>query len=252
LSTPLLKVIFERRSIRKFDRHKEIPEDFIRKILEAGINAPSAGNVQPRTFIVINDETVKAKLYELCENQKFMLEAPLWVVICVDLHRHLRAVELSGVEYRYTGMLPYTFGVLDAALSLENMVITAEALGLGSVIIGSIIEHPEKVSQILKLPTHCLALSILCVGYPKEKPPKRSKWNYETIVCENEYKEITKEEVEKYWKELTTRESQRNGRKIGENYGTTYAAKYTEDFVRKTSKKLADYLIKQGLIKTIL
>jgi len=172
-SSHLLNIVLERTSIRNFDKGKKIPEEILKKILLAGIRAPSAGNIQPRTFIVINNEAVKECLYKLCENQVFMNTAPLWIVMCVDLHRHLKAAKLTGVEYDYTGVLPYTFGVLDAALSLENMVIAAEASGLGSVIIGSVIEHPEKVREILKLPRHCLALSILCIGYPKKKLGRR-------------------------------------------------------------------------------
>ena len=257
----LLDVILKRRSIRKFDKNRDIPEEISKLILEAGINAPSAGNIQPRTFIIIKDETVKAQLYELCEKQRFMLDAPLWIVICVDLHRHLKASELSGVKYNFTGILPYTFAVLDAALSLENMVLAAEALGLGSVIIGSIIEHPEKAKQILKLPKHCLAISILCVGYPAESPPKRKKWDYDVIVCKDHYREITKEDVEKYWKEFMLADLQRAGKKLTKeqineilkrkSYGISYSTHYTEEFIREANKKLISYLIKSEFLKEL-
>lgn len=257
----LLDVIFRRRSIRRFDKDRKVPEEFVRRILEAGIDAPSAGNIQPRTFIVVEDEEVRAQLYELCDRQEFMLEAPLWIVICVDLHRHLRASELSGVKYDFTGILPYTFAVLDTALSLENMVLAAEALGLGSVIIGSIIEYPEKAKQILKLPPHCLAISILCVGYPRESPPKRKKWDYEVIVSKDRYREITREDVEKYWKEAITASLKRAGKEVTEEelneilrkrtYGIAYSTHYTEEFIKESNKKLIKYLVEQGFLKEL-
>ncbi|MBC7130604.1 nitroreductase family protein, partial [Candidatus Bathyarchaeota archaeon] len=181
--------------MRSFDKCKKVSDKYLRQILLAGIRAPSAGNIQPRTFIVVDDKVTREKLYELCEGQAFMMDAPVWIVVCLDLHRHMKAAEITGVDYDFTGILPYTFGVLDVALSLENMVIAAEALGLGSVIIGSIIEHPEKAKEILKLPEHCLALAILCIGYPKVKPKRRVKWGYNVIVCKNRYKEITLEDV---------------------------------------------------------
>jgi len=255
----LIDVILERRSIRKFDKNRKIPEEVSKLILEAGINAPSAGNIQPRTFIIVENENVKAQLYELCEKQRFMLDAPLWIVVCVDLHRHLRASELSGVKYDFTGILPYTFAVLDTALSLENMVLAAEALGLGSVIIGSVIEHPEKAKQILRLPSHCLAISILCIGYPAKSPPKRKKWNYEVIVCKDHYREITKEDVENYWKELMVAGLKRAGKRLTEeeineilkkrSYGKAYSAHYTEEFIREVNRKLISYLVNNGFLK---
>jgi len=245
----LLDVIFERHSIRRFDGNKKISNEFVRKILEAGIVAPSAGNIQPRTFIVVKDENIKAQLYELCERQKFMLEAPVWIVVCVNLHRHLMASELSGVKYDFTGILPYTFAVLDTALSLENMVLATEALGLRSVIIGLIIEHLEKAKQILKLPEYCLALSILCIGYHAEKTPKRKKWNYEVIVCKDSYKEITKKDVEKYWRDFILADLKRAERKI--TYGAAYSTHYTEEFIKEVNKKLIRYLINHGFLKEL-
>jgi len=179
----------------------------------AGIRAPSAGNIQPRTFIVINDVAAKEKLYELCENQEFMKDAPVWIVVCLGLHRHLKAAKLTGVDYDFTGILPYTFGVLDAALSLENMVIAAEALGLGSVIIGSVIEHPEKVKEILKLPENCLALSILCIGHPKRRSRRREKWDYKVIVSEDHYRDVNLKDVLDYWRRSISNGLRCSGRK---------------------------------------
>jgi nitroreductase len=143
-SPELLDVILRRASVRNFERNKKISEEILKEILLAGVTAPSAGNIQPRTFIIVKDENVKGRLYELCEDQAFMKDAPVWIVVCLDLHRHLKAAKLTGVEYDYTGLLPYTFGVLDAALSLENMVIAAEASGLGSVIVGSLLSTQKK------------------------------------------------------------------------------------------------------------
>jgi len=256
----LLNLILERTSIRSFDKDKDVPEDVLEKILVAGIRAPSAGNIQPRTFIVAKDDAIKERLYELCEGQAFMKGAPAWIVICVDLHRHLKAARLTGVEYDYAGILPYTFGVLDAALSLENMVITAEALGLGSVIIGSVIEHPDKVKEILKLPEHCLAISIICIGYPKNKPEiRREKWDCNVIVCEDHYRDIDTRDVSEYWKKCMLSDLKRSGKEYSEeeiekisiekSYGKTYSNHYTEEFIKTTSKKLMEFIRKQGFLK---
>ncbi len=204
-SSNLLNLILGRTSIRDFDKNRKVSENVLKEILLAGIRAPSAGNIQPRTFIVVKDDAVKERLYELCEEQAFMKDAPVWIVICLDLHHHMKAAKLTGAEYDFTGVLPYTFGVLDAALSLENLVIAADSLGLGSVIVGSVIEHPQKVKEILKLPEHCLALSVLCIGYPRKKLGIREKWNYNVIVCEDHYKDIEADDVSDYWKKLMSK-----------------------------------------------
>ncbi|MCL6578127.1 MAG: nitroreductase family protein [Candidatus Bathyarchaeota archaeon] len=255
----LLNVILTRTSIRDFDKNRKVPEEILKQILLAGIRAPSAGNIQPRTFIVVKDDTVKELLYELCENQTFMKDASVWIVVCLDLHRHLKAAKLTGVEYDFTGILPYTFGVLDAALALENMVIAADAFGLGSVIIGSVIEHPQRVKEILKLPENCLALSILCVGYPLKKPAIRGKWGYDVIVCEDRYRDIEAKDVLDYWREFMFNDLKRSGKELAReeferflterSYGRSYSRHYTEAFVKSTNEKLMEFLKAQGFLK---
>jgi len=255
----LLQIILKRTSIRDFVKDRKVPDRVLEKILTSGIRAPSAGNIQPRSFVVVKDRIVKDRLYELCESQAFMKDAPVWIVPCVDLHRHLKAARLTGVEYDYTGILPYTFGVLDAALSIENMVIAAEGLGLGSVIIGSIIDHPRKVKEILNLPEHCLALCILCIGYPKKKPVARAKWDYGAIVGEDRYRDIEKKEVSEYWNKWLANDLRRSGKELHEeikkfyaesSYGKSYSNHYTEEYVRTTSNKLMEFIKEQKFLKS--
>lgn len=261
MSSMLLKIINERASVREFDKRRRVSDDLTRRILVAGIRAPSAGNIQPRTFIVVEDERTREQLYDLCENQTFMKDASLWIVVCADVHRHLRAAELTGVNYDYVGVLPLTFSVLDAALSLENMVIAADSLGLGSVIIGSVIEHPLEAQRILKLPKHSLAISILCIGHPKKNPRRREKWSHKIIVCKDAYKDVAKEDVEEYWKRFIMSDIKRSGRKLSMHeleelvkggkqmsYGAAYSNHYTVKLVKNTNRKLSAFLKKQGFL----
>jgi FMN reductase [NAD(P)H] len=254
----MLDTILQRTSVRHFNKDRQISEEVTRKILTAGIRAPSAGNIQPRTFIILKDQRVRDQVYELCEDQAFMNEAPLWIVVCVDIHRHLKAAELTGVHYDYTGVLPYTMSVLDAALSLENLTLAAEALGLGSVMIGSIIEHPQKAKEILQLPEHCFAICILCIGYPIGKPRPRTKWDYDKIVCDDKYRDIELKDVLEYWRKFMFGDLERAGKEISpeimekvsrkKSYGRRYADHYKEEFVKTTNKKISDFLRTQNLV----
>jgi len=259
-NSSLLNPILGRTSIRDFERGKKIPDRILKDILESGIRAPSAGNIQPRTIMVIKDQTVRDRLYELCENQAFMKDAPIWIVPCVDLHRHLKAASLTGVEYDYKGILPYTLALLDTALSIENMVVAAEALGLGSVIIGSPIDQPKKVREILGLPENCIALCVLCIGYPKKRPVASLKWDYDVIVNEDHYKEIQTEEVSKYWDQWLDNDLKRTDKErhqelkrryAEENYGSAYSKHYTEEYVGAANRRLMDFLKEQDLLKSL-
>jgi hypothetical protein len=138
------------------------------------------------------------------------------------------------------------------------MVVAVEALGLGSVIIGSVIEHPEEAREILKLPDHCLALSILCVGYPKRKTGRRQKWDYDAIVCEDGYRDVREREVLNYWKTFVTNDLSRGRGRVSKervkkflkesSYGKMYSNHYKEDFVRATNRKLMEFLRKHWFL----
>ena len=255
----MLDTILQRTSVRHFDKDRQISEEVTGKILTAGIRAPSAGNIQPRTFIILKDQKVRDHVYALCEDQAFMKDAPLWIVVCVDLHRHLKAAELTGVDYDYTGILPYTMSVLDAALSLEILTLAAEALGLGSVMIGSIMEHPQRAREILQLPEHCFAICLLCIGYPIGKPRPRVKWDYDKIVSVDQYKDIELADVLEYWRKVMFGDFERAGKEISpeimeklsreKGYGKRYAEHYTEEFVKATNKKIAEFIRTQNFVR---
>ena len=154
----LLQVIYRRRSIRSFQR-KPIPKDVLNAILEAGRLAPSAHNRQPWHFIVVTKPELKRKLIFSSWNS-FMEDAGAIIVGC-----------------GYTGE---KWAVVDVAIALENMVIAAEALGLGSCWIGYFTE--SEVKKALKIPENLKVVAMIAIGYPAEKPEPPPKKSLEEIV----------------------------------------------------------------------
>jgi len=154
----LLQVIYRRRSIRSFQR-KPIPKDVLNAILEAGRLAPSAHNRQPWHFIVVTKPELKRKLIFSSWNS-FMEDAGAIIVGC--------------------GYAGEKWAVVDVAIALENMVIAAEALGLGSCWIGYFTE--SEVKKALKIPENLKVVAMIAIGYPAEKPEPPPKKSLEEIV----------------------------------------------------------------------
>lgn len=133
----------------------------------AAQSAPSSSNLQVWSVLAVEDEARKARLAALAGNQKHILEAPLFLVWLLDLHR-LRAVGASrstavgALDYLETFLL----GAVDTSLAAQNAVTALESLGLGSVYIGGIRNKPAEVAAELGLPAHVFPLVGLCVGYP--------------------------------------------------------------------------------------
>ncbi len=193
-----LDVIMNRRTIRKF-KSKPVPEELVLKIVEAGQRAPTACSLQTYTIIWVKDEEKRKALWETCGKQQFILEAPVTLAICADVRKLIDMVKEYGSEtslekgYGYAVKL---FAIIDAALAAENMAIAAEALGLGSVFIGGALAN-SKVVEILNLPKGVLPISLLCIGYPDEKPPLRPRFPLEATLFINEYRKLSKNQLKK-------------------------------------------------------
>ncbi len=163
----LIDTILTRRSIRRYEI-KDISEEVLRQILEAGRQAPSAANRQPVRFVVVKDRDL---LKTLCDTliTRFVKYAPLAIVGCAD------------VESLLTGK----WAVVDATIALENMVIAAWALGVGSCWIGACNE--EKVKELLKIPKKWKVVALATLGYPAEQPKPRKKKSFEEMFSFNSF-----------------------------------------------------------------
>ena len=154
---PLLETIKNRRSVREF-QEKEISEEIIDKLIEALIWAPSAGNLQSRKFYFVFDEKIKKDLAEAALDQDFIAEAPLVVVGCTD----------DKIAWRYGERGKKLYSICDVAMSIQNMMLLAQDLGLGSCPVGAFGE--DKVSEILEVPKNLHPTLIVPIGYPAESP----------------------------------------------------------------------------------
>jgi len=155
--------ITTRRSVRKFQK-KEVDDRLIGVMLHMATHAPSAGNIQDWHFLIVRDEKVKEKLFTAALHQPPLKEAPLVIVVCTDL-------EKTSLRFGKRGETFYS--VQDTASAITILLLTAHALGLGALWVGSFDE--ERVKDILQLPEKLRPVALIPVGYAAEKPemPKR-------------------------------------------------------------------------------
>ena len=151
----LIESILTRRSIRRYDK-RDIPEEVLAQILEAGRQAPSAVNKQPVHFIVVKDKEKKKGLSHFMFN-RFMNNVPAVMVGCADVNSFI------------TGK----WAIVDAAIAMQNMVIAAWILGIGSCWIGAFDE--KKVKELLNIPDKWKVVALVTLGYPAEQPKKKNK-----------------------------------------------------------------------------
>lgn len=127
MTKDVMDAIRERRSIRHF-ASDAVDEFTVGRILEAGASAPSAGNIQPWTFYAVFRQEIKERLSAAANNQEFIATAPVVIVVCA-------LPEDAAARYGDRGRNLYC--LQDTAAATQNILLAAEAFGLGSCWVGS-------------------------------------------------------------------------------------------------------------------
>lgn len=182
-------IIENRRSIRKY-KNQKVEKEKIEAILLAGLQAPSPKNRQPWRFVIISDENKRKDLATKMRNHISMHikenayredinasletidiieQAPVLILVCYEygmVQQHddgvnwqIAARDLEAVELQAIGA------------AVENMLLKAEELGIGSLWCGDILYAYEIVSQFSTRPV----VSAVCLGYKNEMPINREK-----------------------------------------------------------------------------
>jgi len=114
--------------------------------------------LQSRKFYFVFNQKIKEELAKVALGQDFISQAPLVVVGCTD----------EKIEWRYGERGKKLYSICDAAMSIQNMMLLAYNLGLGTCPVGAFDE--DRVSEILNIPENLRPIVIVPVGYPAEKP----------------------------------------------------------------------------------
>ena len=167
--------LLDHRSVRAFEA-RALPQGTLEILVAAAQSAPSSSNIQAWSVVAVEDPSRKARLSALAGTQHQIEEAPLLLVWVADLARHTaiaaaRGVALEGADYTEAFLL----ATIDAALAAQNAVVAAESLGLGTVYIGALRNHPEAVAAELGLPDRSYAAFGLVVGHPDPLRPTAIK-----------------------------------------------------------------------------
>lgn len=162
----LFETVEKRRSIRKF-RPNPIPDKDLKKILEAGRLAPSGGNRQPWSFIVVRKPETKKKLAAVANLQQFIADADTVLIALGD-------PAVSKSLYKQ-----------DPMIAIEHMVLASTALGYGTCWIGAFNENDVK--EIAKVPENMTVIALLPIGVPDENPPPKPRRAFKEVFFKESY-----------------------------------------------------------------
>ena len=167
--------IRSRRSVRKY-KDKQVPWDNIVTIMQAGKYAPSAGNLQNWKFIYVKTDAKRQAIAKACLGQDWMEPAPVFIVVVAEPEKAERYYGTRGARL-YT-----TQG---CAAAIQNMLLTAHSLGLGTCWIGAFDE--DGLSSTLGIIEEVRPQIVLTIGYTNVKPLMPTRYKLENVVFLEKY-----------------------------------------------------------------
>ncbi len=174
-------VLKKRRSIRKF-KDKDVSLQLIKKVIDSTRYAPSGLNKQPWEFIVIRDKQKRKKIKNIYENARN--ELGLYKQDCDFVEKATQVIVCNNTKL--------TKNLISTSLAIQNMLLTATAFGLGSIVMTAAISRKKDVSEIRRLcniPEHLELIALVLIGYADEKPkmkprkPLRDIMHIDGIKC---------------------------------------------------------------------
>jgi len=173
-------------SVRSFTG-QEITEEQEKAIITTAERSPTSSNLHAYSIIGIREQSTKIKLAQLSGNQKHIEDCPLFLIFCADLYRLKQLNEKRG--YRFNGDYTETMilATVDSALVAGRALITAQALGLGGVMVGGIRNNPDTVSDLLHLPELVYPVMGMSLGYPQTVPKIKPRLPLEAIYHHERY-----------------------------------------------------------------
>jgi nitroreductase len=160
------EAIRTRRSIRRYT-DREVPDELIRGLLAAAMQAPSAGNQQPWQFVVATDRGLLNRLADVLPYGKMLTQAPLAIIVCGDLR-------LEGNK---------GYWVQDCSAATQNLLLATHASGLGAVWLGvyPMEERVAALRSVLSLPERVIPLAVISIGYPAEEIPPVDRYQEQRV-----------------------------------------------------------------------
>lgn len=174
------------RSIRQFNQ-APLSDETIAQLEQVARRTATSHYLQAFSLIAIHDRTKRAAIAEICQQDYVNQNGALWLFVA-DQHRAALIAREAGVSAAKLGRADKFFqAVSDTVLAAQNMANAAEALGLGTVFLGSIQNDAQRLIELLQLPPLTFPVLGLLVGQPAERPQTKPRLPKEAVVFTDQY-----------------------------------------------------------------
>ena len=248
-----INLIQNRRSVRSYKK-KLISDENRNLIINCAMRSPTAGNMMLYSIIEVEDQKIKDKLVNSCDNQSFIAKAPLVLLFLADYQRWMDYFALCDIHsYQEDENLPnrtpeegdLLLACCDALIAAQTAVIAAESVGIGSCYIGDIMENYEFHKELFDLPKYTFPITLLCFGYPTEKSlikELKPRFPQQHIHFKNKYKRLSKNDFDIMYKSHELNRYKSNAKSFGQHmYSKKFIADFTVEMSRSVRKAIKEW-----------
>jgi FMN reductase [NAD(P)H] len=191
----LYDLLMKRRSVRNFEG-RPVPPTVVDRLLDAAANAPSGGNIQPLSIVVVREPGARAELADMVGGQPWVKNAPVSMIFCIDFYRVKRWAAMFDVEFLGEQALgSFLIAYADVMCAAQTVAVLAESEGLGSVYVGTIQSSIGRAREFFGMPEHVLPVMVLSLGYPRSIPSTIPKLAPDVVVHRERYRVPSDDEV---------------------------------------------------------
>jgi FMN reductase [NAD(P)H] len=233
-----IKILRNHRSVREFDPERDVSGAQTETIIEAAMAAPNWINGQQVSVIEVREPERKAALAKAAGNQRWIEEAPVFLVFCIDFYRAKLAAEKNGTDFKIVEDLEaIIIGSTDVGIALGSAVIAAESMGLGIVPIGGLRRNPQIFVDLLNLPEYVFPISGLVVGHPRTMPGQKPRLPLKATHQKEQYDaKIQMEIIDQYDKTISSYMTERTNGQDTSDWSSKVAHFYDTGFEQYAKK----------------
>ncbi|MFZ4649513.1 MAG: nitroreductase family protein [Rubrivivax sp.] len=254
----LQDTLLRHRSIRAFKPDPVDPTLVEEVCAQAIAGGSSSGNLNTVSIVLTRDPARKQRLHELHFEQEMVLQAPLVMTFCADMHRTRSWLARRGARDNFGNLIGWHVAAVDAIIVAQNVCLGFEARGLGICYMGTTLHSMGALASFLELPPTCLPVTSIVVGVPAEDPPKRDRLPLQAFLHDETYHAAEGAELDAVYAEREVRGWKRymstpRLKALAEEHGITSLAqfytsrvKYDPEVFQRDSDALRETLHKAG------
>ncbi len=182
----MVKSILSHKTCRKYE-DKRISDRLLTLLLACAQSAPTKSNLQQYSILVVLNRKIRSKLSRLVPSMDWLKTAPVVLVFLGDVRRIRKLSKLRGYDYRNNNVDTFMNASIDAALAMQNLIIGAESLGLGTCPVSYVRNQIGKLSELLKLPDGVFPICALTLGYKAELGHASMRLPQEVVIHHDRY-----------------------------------------------------------------